>query len=184
MVPGSIFTIGHSTRSLGELLELLAREGVRHLVDVRAFPSSKRYPHFSGGNLERSLAEASIRYTHFPELGGRRKGRADSRNVLWRNAGFRAYADYMETPRFWGALDELLCIAAEKTTAIMCAEAVPWRCHRFLISDAIEARGIPVFHIVGGSIARHKITSFALVEGSRVRYDEAGQSELFRRESS
>lgn len=122
-----------------------------------------------------------VRYTHFPELGGRRKGRADSRNVQWRNAGFRAYADYMETAEFRTALDELLASAAAATSAIMCAEAVPWRCHRTLIADAAEARGVHVFHILDAGTSRHAITSFAKVEDSRIRYDIPKQSDLFPR---
>jgi len=178
--PDKLFTIGHSTRSFGDLVALLKREGVRHLIDVRAFPASRRYPHFSKRSLESSLPGTSVRYTHFPELGGRRKGIAGSRNVKWRNAGFRAYADYMETPEFQRALDRLLERAAEDPTAIMCAEAVPWRCHRTLIADAVEARGVRVFHILDSGTSRHTLTSFAAVEESRVRYD-TGQSELFQR---
>ena len=181
MAPGRLFTVGHSTRSFAGLVELLQREGVRHLVDVRAFPVSRRYPHFSKEQLESSLPRASVRYTHFPELGGRRKGRSDSRNVQWRNAGFRAYADYMETAEFQTALDGLLTHAAEATTAIMCAEAVPWRCHRTLIADAVEAREVHVFHILDAVTSRHAITSFAVVEDSRIRYDIPKQSHLFPR---
>lgn len=180
MVPDKLFTVGHSTRSLDELVELLEREGVRHLIDVRAFPASRRYPHFSKENLESSLPAASLRYTHYPELGGRRKGRADSPNVQWRNAGFRAYADYMETPEFTAALDRLIIHAGENTSAIMCAEAVPWRCHRTLVSDAVEARGTRVFHILDSATSRHTITSFAQVQDCRVRYDIPKQSELFQ----
>jgi len=178
--PGKLFTIGHSTRSLDELVELLNREGVRHLIDVRAFPASRRYPHFAKDSLEKTLPAASIRYTHFPELGGRRKGRPDSPNVQWRNAGFRAYADYMQTPEFEAALERLLLNAAESECAVMCAEAVPWRCHRTLISDAVEARGVPVFHILDAATKRHTITSFAVVDDGRVRYDVLKQSELFQ----
>jgi uncharacterized protein (DUF488 family) len=178
--PGRLYTVGHSTRSFGELLELLNREGVRHLIDVRAFPASRRYPHFSKESLGKTLPAASIRYTHFPELGGRRKGRPDSSNVQWRNAGFRAYADYMETPEFEAALDGLLVHATESVCAVMCAEAVPWRCHRTLIADAVEARGMPVFHILDAATNRHTITSFAVVEDGRVRYDATRQSELFQ----
>ncbi|HWL39823.1 MAG TPA: DUF488 domain-containing protein [Gemmatimonadaceae bacterium] len=175
-----LFTIGHSTRSLGEFLELLEREGVRHLVDVRAFPASRRYPHFSRENLEASLAVPGIRYTHFPELGGRRKASPDSRNTEWRNAGFRAYADYMETPQFDAALERLLHLAQAEPTAVMCAEAVPWRCHRTLISDAAEASGVHVFHILDSTVSRHTLTKFARVENGRVRYDAASQAELFQ----
>jgi uncharacterized protein (DUF488 family) len=176
---GRLFTIGHSTRSLAEFLDLLDREGVRHLVDVRAFPASRRYPHFSKENLEHSLVDKGIRYTHFPELGGRRRANPDSRNTLWRNAGFRAYADYMETDGFEAGLAGLLRLAGEETTAVMCAEAVPWRCHRTLISDAAEAQGIQVFHILDSATTRHSLTAFARVENSRVRYDTHSQPGLF-----
>src|SRR3954467_12286688 len=132
--PARLYTIGHSTRTLEDFIALLKREGVSHLVDVRAFPTSARYPHFNQASLSESLARQGIRYSHFPELGGRRRVRRDSRNVLWRNAGFRGYADYMETREFAAALDDLLAAAAREPTAIMCAEAVPWRCHRSLIS--------------------------------------------------
>jgi uncharacterized protein (DUF488 family) len=168
---GKILTIGHSTRSLEEFLELLGREGVRQLIDVRAFPVSRRYPHFSRENLDRSLAASSISYAHFAELGGRRTARPDSRNLQWRNAGFRAYADYMETAEFATAIDRLLNETTAETSAIMCAEAVPWRCHRTLIADAVEARGVQVFHILDSSTPRHVLTSFARIEESRVRYD-------------
>lgn len=153
---------------------------MRHLIDVRAFPVSRRYPHFSRESLEVSLPAASIGYTHFPDLGGRRKGRPDSSNVQWRNAGFRAYADYMETPEFAAALDRLAFSAAETICVVMCAEAVPWRCHRTLIADAVEARGVQVFHILDATTSRHSMTPFAAVEKSRVRYDVPNQSELFQ----
>ncbi len=180
MGPDRLYTIGHSTRSFEDFLELLEREGVRHLIDVRAFPVSRRYPHFSREALEVSLPAASLRYSHFPDLGGRRKGRADSPNVKWRNAGFRAYADYMQTPEFQAALDRLLTSAVASACAVMCAEAVPWRCHRTLIADAAEARGVQVFHILDSATSRHAMTSFAAVEESRVRYDVPNQSELFQ----
>jgi uncharacterized protein (DUF488 family) len=178
--PDRLYTIGHSTRSFADFLELLKREGVRHLIDVRAFPVSRRYPHFGKESLGESLPAASIRYSHFPGLGGRRKGLADSANVKWRNAGFRAYADYMNTSEFEAAMDRLAFSASESTCAVMCAEAVPWRCHRTLISDAAEARGIQVFHILDAATSRHALTSFAAVEDSRVRYDVPDQSELFQ----
>ncbi|MGH7604157.1 MAG: DUF488 family protein [Gemmatimonadaceae bacterium] len=174
-----LYTIGHSTRTLDEFLGLLAREGVTHLVDVRAFPASRRYPHFNGPELSQSLAAAGITYSHAPELGGRRKVRKDSRNTEWRNEGFRGYADYMETPRFASALEELLDVAKSERTAIMCAEAVPWRCHRSMISDAVVARGLPVLHILDSGTQEHRLTSFAWVDNGRVRYDSATQSELF-----
>jgi uncharacterized protein (DUF488 family) len=178
--PARLYTIGHSTRTLEELLGLLGREGVSHLVDVRAFPTSKRYPHFNKAHLERALPERLIRYTHFPSLGGRRKVRRDSHNTLWRNAGFRGYADYMETREFADALDELLLAATREPTAIMCAEAVPWRCHRSLISDAAAARGAEVLHILDEKTQPHRLTSFGRVDDDgRIHYDAASQSDLF-----
>jgi uncharacterized protein (DUF488 family) len=178
--PARLFTIGHSTRSFEELLGLLKREGVSHLVDVRAFPTSARHPHFNRSHLERALPEHLVRYTHFPALGGRRKVRRDSHNTLWRNAGFRGYADYMETREFDQALDELLQAAAAEPTAIMCAEAVPWRCHRSLISDAATARGVEVRHIMDAGAQPHRLTTFGRVDDEgRVHYDLATQSDLF-----
>jgi uncharacterized protein (DUF488 family) len=174
-----LYTIGHSTRSLEDFLGLLKREGVTHLVDVRAFPASRRYPHFNGPALEQSLAEAGIDYSHAPDLGGRRKTRKDSRNTEWRNEGFRGYADYMETGRFANALEDLLSVAGREPTVIMCAEAVPWRCHRSLISDAAVARGVRVLHILDAGTQEHKLTSFARIDDGRVRYDASDQSELF-----
>jgi uncharacterized protein (DUF488 family) len=177
--PASLYTIGHSTRSLEQFLGLLKREGATHLVDVRAFPTSARYPHFSQANLERAIVDTGGRYTHMPSLGGRRRGRRDSHNTLWKNASFRAYADYMETREFQEALDDLLALGKLEPTVIMCAEAVPWRCHRSLISDALVARGVTVLHILDSAANAHKLTSFARIEDGRVRYDVAPQSELF-----
>jgi uncharacterized protein (DUF488 family) len=114
-----------------------------------------------------------------PSLGGRRRGRRDSRNILWKNASFRAYADYMETREFQEALDDLLALSRLEPTVIMCAEAVPWRCHRSLISDAAAARGVQVLHILDSGTQAHKLTSFARVDAGRVRYDVAPQNELF-----
>jgi uncharacterized protein (DUF488 family) len=180
VVPARLYTVGHSTRTLDELLGLLKREGVSHLVDVRAFPTSARYPHFNQSTLERALPDHLIRYTHFPSLGGRRKVRRDSHNTLWRNAGFRGYADYMETREFEQALDDLLAAAESEPTAIMCAEAVPWRCHRSLISDAATARRAEVLHILDAGTQPHRLTTFGRVDdGGRVRYDVAAQSDLF-----
>lgn len=180
MAPARLFTIGHSTRSLEDFLELLKREGVSHLADVRAFPTSARYPHFNGESLKVSLPAHGIAYTHHPSLGGRRKVRRDSHNTLWRNAGFRGYADYMETREFAQALEELIGIATIETTAIMCAEAVPWRCHRSLIADAVLATGLPVFDIMDNASPPHGLTSFARIEDGRVRYDAAPQKDMFQ----
>jgi uncharacterized protein (DUF488 family) len=152
---------------------------VSHLVDVRAFPASRRYPHFNKEQLERALPEHLVRYTHFPSLGGRRKVRRDSHNTLWRNAGFRGYADYMETREFARALDDLLLAAETEPTTIMCAEAVPWKCHRSLISDAATARGAQVLHILDAGTQPHRLTTFGRIDEGRVRYDVAAQSDLF-----
>lgn len=179
MAPVRLFTIGHSTRSIEQFLGLLSREGATHLVDVRAFPTSPRYPHFSRPNLERTLVDSGLRYTHLPSLGGRRRGRRDSHNTQWRNASFRAYADYMETREFNEALEDLLALARLEPTVIMCAEALPWRCHRSLIADAAVASGASVVHILDAGAQPHQLTSFGRIEDSRVRYDGGPQSELF-----
>jgi uncharacterized protein (DUF488 family) len=177
--PARLFTIGHSTRSLEQFLGLLAREGATHLIDVRAFPTSARYPHFSQPTFERSLIDAGLRYTHLPSLGGRRRGRRDSHNTQWRNASFRAYADYMETREFKEALEDLLAFAKLEPTVIMCAEAVPWRCHRFLIADAAVAADCSVLHILDAGTEPHRLTSFGRIDAGRVRYDATSQNELF-----
>lgn len=181
MAPGRLYTIGHSTRTLEKFLELLKREGITQLVDVRSFPASRRYPHFNKEPLAASLAASGIDYTHVPELGGRRSPRADSINLAWRNTGFRGYADYMETPRFAAALDELVRVAAQAPTAIMCAEAVPWRCHRSLIADAYVARGGDVLHIMDAGTKPHTMTSFARISDGRVSYAGSAALDLFDR---
>lgn len=147
----TIYTIGHSTRGLDEFLALLREHGVECLVDVRSIPRSGRYPHFNGDALAPALQAAKIAYRHMPGLGGRRaraKG-APSRNTFWREEGFRNFADYAEGPAFAAALAELRALAREQKVAIMCAEAVWWRCHRRIISDYLLAQGIPVLHIMG-----------------------------------
>lgn len=184
MDPVRLYTIGHSTRSLEQFFGLLDREGATHLVDVRAFPTSARYPHFSRENLQRALIDSGRRYTHLPSLGGRRRGRRDSHNTQWKNSGFRAYADYMETREFGEALEDLLKFARLEPTVIMCAEAVPWRCHRTLIADAALAAGAEVFHILDGGADAHQLTSFARIEKERVRYDGGTQKDLFQPSSS
>ncbi len=148
------FTIGHSTRPLAELVQLLRAHEVERLVDVRRFPGSRRNPQYGEEALARALAEAGIAYVHEPALGGRRRARPDSPNAHWRDPGFRGYADYMATPDFAAALGRLEAGAVEGVTAFMCAEAVPWRCHRQLIADALVARGHEVAHIVGPGPAR------------------------------
>lgn len=142
-----IYTIGHSTRQIHELIALLKENGVTRLADIRRYPGSRRYPHFSREPLSKSLDESGIAYIHCEDLGGRRKPLADSPNTAIRNEQFRGYADYMATEAFRRAVDRLL--DSEQTTATMCAEAVPWRCHRNLLSDELVRRGVEVVHILG-----------------------------------
>jgi len=146
-----VFTVGHSTRSAEELIALLREAGVERLVDVRRFPGSRRHPQFGREALAASLAAAGIEYLHAPDLGGRRAPRPNSPNTGWRVAAFRGYADYMDAPEFQAALARLAAAAAERPTAILCAEAVPWRCHRRLIADALVARGVEVVHLLAAS---------------------------------
>src|ERR1039457_1853003 len=144
-----IFTIGHSTRNIGDFVSMLEENGIKLLVDVRKLPGSKRYPQFNKDDLADSLGKASIHYEHFPELGGRRKAKPDSHNTAWRNESFRGYADYMETQEFRQGVERLADLAEKAgPAAIMCAEAVWWRCHRALISDFLKARGVEVIHII------------------------------------
>jgi uncharacterized protein (DUF488 family) len=166
----TIYTIGHSTRDLHDFLALLQRDGIRQLADVRSFPASRRYPHFNRDPLARALAEAGITYSLHQALGGRRAPTRDSRNVGWRNAGFRGYADYMESEAFAAGLDALLSVAAGGPTAIMCAEAVPWRCHRSLIADALTVRGMDVRHILDAGTRPHVLTRFAVVRDGALSY--------------
>jgi len=167
----TIHTIGHSTRPLAEFVALLRAHGVRQLVDIRSIPRSRRHPHFSGDALSASLPQAGIVYRHSAALGGRRKPRPDSRNTAWRVEGFRGYADYMETAAFRGALEELIDVARDAPTAIMCAEALWWQCHRQLVADALVARGVEVRHIATVSAAPgHTLTDFAQVERALVTY--------------
>jgi uncharacterized protein (DUF488 family) len=152
-------------------VDLLHAHGMELLVDVRTIPASRRMRHFTKAALERSLPARGIAYRHMAELGGLRKARPDSTNTGWRNVGFRGYADYMGTDQFWDAIAELERLGASRRAAIMCAEAVPWRCHRSLISDALVVRGNEVRHIVGpGEPQPHRLTSFAVVEGGRITY--------------
>ncbi len=167
-----MFTVGHSTRTLDDFLVLLRAHDVAQLADVRTVPKSRRHPHFAGDALAASLAQHGIAYRHFPGLGGLRKPRRDSINVGWRHESFRGYADYMQTDEFSHALDDLIAWSAAAPTAIMCAEAVWWRCHRQLIADALVARGIAVRHIISPTSApTHTLTDFARVDpGGRVTY--------------
>ena len=159
-----LYTIGHSTRTLEELLDLLVAHEIELLVDVRRFPMSKRHPHFNREALAADLAERGIDYRHAEALGGRRNPRKDSPNTAWRERGFRGYADYMDSPEFRAALEALLAEASARRTTIMCSEAVPWRCHRRLISDAVTARGGTVRHILSaGRLDTHVLNPDARV---------------------
>jgi uncharacterized protein (DUF488 family) len=167
-----IWTIGHSTRTIDEFISLLTENGVKLLADVRAWPGSKRYPQFNKDALAEPLSAHGIHYEHFPELGGKRKSKPDSRNAAWRNASFRGYADYMETEQFQKAIERLLDVAAKAgPTAIMCAEAVWWRCHRSLIADYLKARGVEVQHILGANkVEPHPYTSAARIVDGQLSY--------------
>ncbi|HEX6738171.1 MAG TPA: DUF488 domain-containing protein [Vicinamibacteria bacterium] len=155
-----IFTVGHSTRTLAELLDLLQEHGVRELVDVRRYPSSRRHPHFHGAALAAALRAAGLAYRHEPDLGGHRQPLPDSPNRAWRSEALRGYADHMLTPAFQAALDRLR--AAGEGVAVMCAEADPERCHRQLLADALLAGGRPVLHILGpGRAQPHALTNTA-----------------------
>ena len=167
----SFFTIGHSTRPINEFLELLQANGIKQLLDVRTIPKSRHNPQFNGDTLEKSLRAARIRYLHVKELGGLRRARPDSINLGWRNASFRGYADYMQTPEFQEALECAIKLAATRPTVLMCAEAVPWRCHRSLVADALLVRGIPALEIIGPAKPKeHKLTPFARVRGTKITY--------------
>lgn len=166
-----IWTIGHSTRPIDEFIELLKQNGIKHLVDVRRFPGSRKYPHFNQPMLSASLAKAQIGYLHLPELGGRRKVNPDSQNTLWRNESFRGYADYMETDEFLAGIKRLLETATANPTAFMCSEAVWWRCHRSMISDYLKAGGVEVIHILGQSKTQlHPYTSAARIVDGELSY--------------
>jgi uncharacterized protein (DUF488 family) len=166
-----IWTIGHSTRQIQNFLALLQAYGIRQLVDVRTIPRSRHNPQFNTETLRKSVKEARLAYNHARELGGLRKPFKDSLNLGWKNASFRGYADYMQTPAFWSALDELMAAGRERPTAVMCAEAVPWRCHRSLIADALLSQGWTVRHIMTQDRANeHQLTPFAKIEETRLVY--------------
>lgn len=176
----TLWTIGHSTRPIDEFVSLLKAHGIQQLVDVRTVPRSRHNPQFNSEALAQSLARAAIHYRHSGNLGGLRKPKKDSINTGWRNASFRGYADYMQTNEFQRAIEELIAYGANKKTAIMCAEAVPWRCHRSLIADALTIRGWEVRHIMSETKAdRHKLASFAAVENGELRYPGPDSGSLF-----
>jgi uncharacterized protein (DUF488 family) len=167
----AIFTVGHSTRSFNELLEILRAHGVERLVDVRTIPRSRHNPQFNREILSKALHNRHLYYRHMKALGGLRRARPDSINTGWRNASFRGFADYMQTPAFEVALERLIKLAEQKPIAIMCAEAVPWRCHRSLIADALTARGCEVRDIMSATTAKlHVLMPMAKVHGQQVTY--------------
>lgn len=167
----SVWTIGHSTRPIEEFVELLASFRIGALVDVRTYPGSRRYPQFNKVQLAASLAEAGVEYHHAPELGGRRHAKPDSLNMAWRNEMFRGYADYMESDEFREGIGRLVGLATERRTAIMCAEAVWWRCHRSLIADYLKAKGITVLHIAAAAKSEeHPFTSAARIVRGELSY--------------
>ncbi len=169
----TLYTIGHSTRSLEEFLELLFSFNIKILADVRKMPGSRKFPQFDQDALATSLLENGIEYKYLEDLGGRRKGATKSTNTVWRNKSFQAYADYMETPEFAAGAEKLATMAREKPTAMMCSEAVWWRCHRSMVADYFKAKGWEVLHIMAqGKAQEHPYTSPAKVVGDQVFYSE------------
>lgn len=169
----TIYTIGHSTRSLEEFLSMLHSFHIKTVADVRRFPSSRKFPQYNQDNLKLALKDAGINYIHLIDLGGRRKAKKDSKNTIWKNVSFRGYADYMETEDFENAVQELEEIAMQDTTVYMCSEAVWWRCHRSMVSDYLKAKGWEVLHIMGiGKAQDHKYTAPAKVKDHKVSYAE------------
>lgn len=167
----SVFTIGHSTHTIGEFLEMLKAHGIEQIVDVRTIPKSRHNPQYNSGTLSETLKRSGIAYVHLPKLGGLRHAKKDSINTAWENASFRGFADYMQTGEFEEGLRELLEIAKGRKTAIMCAEALPWRCHRSLIGDALLVRGVAVLDIMSrASVKPHAMTPWAEIEGTKVIY--------------
>ena len=167
----TIFTVGHSTRPIADFIRLLQAHGVERLVDVRTVPKSRFNPQFGREQLAASLAASGIHYTHMPGLGGLRRPRPDSTNTGWRNESFRGYADYMQTPEFEQSLARVIALADTERIVLMCAESVPWRCHRSLIADALIVRGIDALEIASATSVRpHTLTPFARVDGTTVKY--------------
>jgi uncharacterized protein (DUF488 family) len=172
-----VLTVGHSTRTLQDFIHLLQAHGVTRVVDVRTIPRSRHNPQFNADVLPGSLQEAGIGCTHLSELGGLRHTTRNSQNLGWRNASFRGFADYMQTPDFEKGLAELIRLAQKERIAVMCAEAVPWTCHRSLISDALLVRGIRAEHIMSATNSRpHTLTPFAKVKGTRILYPAPEQT--------
>jgi len=167
-----IHTVGHSNKSLEDFLSLLKAHGISRILDVRRYPTSRKWPHFDAAALAESLRSAGVDYVGLPHLGGRRRPRPDSPHVAWRDDSFRGFADFMDTPEFAAGLAQLEPLASETPSALLCAEALPWKCHRSLIADALVARGWEARDVLSEKEARpHRIPKFARVEGERVIYD-------------
>ena len=168
---GAVFTLGHSTLPIERFIAVLETYGIERLADIRTIPRSRHNPQFNDTTLANSLTAQHLEYVHIKALGGLRRARKDSPNTGWRNGGFRGYADYMQTEEFQDALEALIHMSRRKRVAIMCAEAVPWRCHRSLLADALCVRGVPAVEILSDSSYRmHTLTPFAQVEGVRITY--------------
>lgn len=171
-----IFTVGHSTLSLDDFVRLLRAYGIGRVVDVRTIPRSRHNPQFNQEDFRRALHNRGLHYRHMRDLGGLRHAHVNSVNTGWRNASFRGFADYMQTPDFQCAVDRLIALASSEPTAIMCAEAVPWRCHRSLIADALLVRGVDVCHLFTATKSSpHSMTPFASVSGQQVTYPNPEQ---------
>ena len=167
----TIYTIGHSTRRIDQFVRLLKAHGIQRVIDIRTIPRSRHNPQFSRERLSPALRRAGVRYRHLAGLGGLRKPRRDSVNLGWRNTSFRGYADYMQTAAFERSLERCIAIAGRERVALMCAEAVPWRCHRSLVADALIARGIVASEITSGVRATpHALTPWACVNGTQITY--------------
>jgi uncharacterized protein (DUF488 family) len=174
----TIFTIGHSTRPINEFIDLLSEHSITQLVDIRTVPKSRYNPQFGQGVIEESLKSADIEYLHLKKLGGLRHATKSPINNAWRNKSFRNYADYMQTDDFDEGIKELIELSKSKVTAIMCAEAVPWRCHRSLVSDALIVRNISVCEIIAeGNEREHELKPFAVVDGTNITYPKSALPE-------
>ncbi len=175
-----IWTVGHSTLDIDEFLRLLTINKIEAVADVRSYPGSRRFPHFGAIALKRSLDENGIEYVPFKQLGGRRQANPNSTHTVWRNLAFRGYADYMEMDEFKTGIEELVVLAQKKRTAIMCSEAVWWRCHRSMIADYLKAAGVTVEHIMGaGKNVIHPYTSAAKIVDGVLTYGAVDSGTLF-----
>jgi uncharacterized protein (DUF488 family) len=169
--PKDIYTVGHSTHTSKEFVELLRAHGIRRVVDIRTIPKSRHNPQFNEARLATTLRKNRVAYVHEPLLGGLRRTKKDSVNLGWRNASFRGFADYMQTDNFEKGLAKLMALASHSKTAIMCAEAVPWRCHRSLVADALKKKGVRVFHIMSAkNMHEHRYTPFLRVRKGKLVY--------------